>query len=240
MTDDNTTLPTSAQQVVIAINNLSSALTTGLLTLDADNLTSGTIPAGRMPALTGDVTTTVGTVATTIANTAVTAAKLATDAVETAKIKDANVTQAKLASGVAGNGPAFSAYVGSAQTINTGGATKIQFGTEEYDTASCYDAATNYRFTPNVAGYYLVTGRITTATAGVTQLVPFIYKNGSQAYGGANQTATNTYSGVAAAVVSMNGSTDYVELYGTPVTTNAALTTGTAACFFQAFLIRAA
>lgn len=42
-------------------------------TLDATNaiiataITSGTLPAGRLPALTGDVTTTVGTVATTLA-----------------------------------------------------------------------------------------------------------------------------------------------------------------------------
>lgn len=46
--------------------------------LNASNLTSGTVPAARMPALTGDVTTTVGTVATTIAANAVTNAKLAT------------------------------------------------------------------------------------------------------------------------------------------------------------------
>ena len=43
---------------------------------NAADLTSGTLPDARMPALTGDVTTTVGTVATTIANSAVTNAKL--------------------------------------------------------------------------------------------------------------------------------------------------------------------
>jgi hypothetical protein len=43
---------------------------------DAANLT-GTVAAARMPALTGDVTTTVGTAATTIANDAVTLAKMA-------------------------------------------------------------------------------------------------------------------------------------------------------------------
>lgn len=44
---------------------------------DASNLNAGTVPAGRMPALTGDVTSTVGTVAITIANNAVTLAKMA-------------------------------------------------------------------------------------------------------------------------------------------------------------------
>lgn len=55
--------------------------------LDASILTAGTLAAARMPALTGDVTTTVGTVATTIANNAVT----------TAKILNSNVTLAKIA-----------------------------------------------------------------------------------------------------------------------------------------------
>lgn len=44
---------------------------------DAADLTSGTLPAARMPALTGDVTTTVGTVSTSIIAGAVTNAKLA-------------------------------------------------------------------------------------------------------------------------------------------------------------------
>ena len=44
---------------------------------NAADLTSGTLPDARMPALTGDVTTTVGTVATTIANSVVSNAKLA-------------------------------------------------------------------------------------------------------------------------------------------------------------------
>ena len=43
----------------------------------AANLNSGTLAAARMPALTGDVTTTVGAVATTIAAAAVTLAKMA-------------------------------------------------------------------------------------------------------------------------------------------------------------------
>lgn len=45
-------------------------------TIDASQLV-GTIAAARMPALTGDVTSTVNTVATTIANSAVTLAKMA-------------------------------------------------------------------------------------------------------------------------------------------------------------------
>ena len=47
-----------------------------LTSLNATNLASGTVAAARMPALTGDITTSAGAVATTIAANAVTAAKL--------------------------------------------------------------------------------------------------------------------------------------------------------------------
>ena len=47
-----------------------------LTALNAGNLSSGTLPSGRFPALTGDVTTSAGSISTTIANDAVTFAKM--------------------------------------------------------------------------------------------------------------------------------------------------------------------
>jgi hypothetical protein len=55
------------------VSGLATVATSG----SASDLGSGTLPAGRLPALTGDVTTSVGTVATTIANGAVSLAKMA-------------------------------------------------------------------------------------------------------------------------------------------------------------------
>ncbi len=52
---------------------------------NAGDLAAGTLPAGRMPAFTGDVTTSVGTVANTIASSAVTNAKMANMADQTFK-----------------------------------------------------------------------------------------------------------------------------------------------------------
>lgn len=49
---------------------------------NAANIGSGTLSAARMPALTGDITTTVNTVATTIANSAVTNAKIANSTID--------------------------------------------------------------------------------------------------------------------------------------------------------------
>jgi hypothetical protein len=57
--------------------DLSTAQTLTNKSIDASEINSGTLTAARMPALTGDVTTTAGSVATTIANGAVTLAKMA-------------------------------------------------------------------------------------------------------------------------------------------------------------------
>ncbi len=63
------------------VSGLAAIATSG----SAADLSAGTVPAARMPALTGDVTTSAGTVATTIANDAVTNAKAANMATATIK-----------------------------------------------------------------------------------------------------------------------------------------------------------
>lgn len=58
---------------------------------------------------------------------------------------------------------------GTAQTMTTGVAAKLTFGTVHYDTEGMWDA-TNNRYLPNIAGYYRVTARLTwSSTGGVDQ-----------------------------------------------------------------------
>jgi len=53
----------------------------------------------------------------------------------------AAVSQAMLASGVAGTGPAFSAYLGSDQAIGYNVNTKLNINTEVFDTNNCFNTS---------------------------------------------------------------------------------------------------
>lgn len=112
--------------------------------------------------------------------------------------------------------PSFAATASGGQSIGATTAAKIQFATEVFDTNANYDNVTNYRFTPTVAGKYLVTVSITIGAISDGKLwLAQIYKNGSElARGGSAQGAIAAPSASIMAIVDMNGSTDYIEAYG--------------------------
>ena len=140
---------------------------------------------------------------------------------------------------VSGNMPAFSAYQSSAQTITGGSFTKLTCQTKEFDTNSNYDNATNYRFTPTVAGYYQFSAAMQVSTSASTSLVTF-YKNGSEfkrpSYLSGSSVA-NSNGGTA--LIYCNGSTDYVEAY-ILLGTGQALTASAFATWFQGVMVRSA
>ena len=162
-------------------------------------------------------------------------------------LPNATIVQADLATGVAGNGPAFSAYLGTSQTVTAGVATKIQFNTEVFDTASAFDSTTNYRFQPLVAGYYQVNGMVYGGATNLTALYCQINKNGTlYQYSSIFQVTTGVGSlplaSVLNTIIYLNGSTDYIELFGTISGTGTCTfttTTGTTN-YFNAVLVRAA
>jgi hypothetical protein len=142
---------------------------------------------------------------------------------------------------VSGNMPAFSATLSAFTTISNSTWTKIACNTEQFDTASAYDNATNYRFTPLVAGYYQISG-IAGYDAGVAQgtaMQVAIYKNGtlyrSINYNNSNLIAPNV--GISF-LIYFNGSTDYVELYG--FTTGGTTVGFSTASSFSGAMVRAA
>jgi hypothetical protein len=78
------------------------------------------------------------------------------------------------------NKPAFQAKLSSNQNISSGAHTKVQFDTELFDTDNTYDNSTNYRFTPGVAGKYVLTASVRVQNCGnATLYFVDIYKNGS-------------------------------------------------------------
>lgn len=115
----------------------------------------------------------------------------------------------------ASSGPAFKATGTTNQALAGSTWVKAQLGTETFDTDNCYDNATNYRFTPNKAGYYSfqTAARITHGDASAYYQYG-IYKNGTLE----NlliivtaQTSGSTYA--ASNLIYFNGTTDYAEFY---------------------------
>ena len=138
--------------------------------------------------------------------------------------------------------PAFSAYLGSNQTPTNATYTKVNINTIVFDTASCFNTST-YRFTPNVAGYYQIQAacRISASTSASTD-VWAIYKNGANFAELNIATSPAQFDNrVVSSLISMNGTTDYVEFYcyisGTGTLT---FNSGSNVAWFQGFLARAA
>jgi len=110
--------------------------------------------------------------------------------------------------------PAFSATLATTQTISNATWTKVQLDTEEFDTTSAFDLS-NARFTPQVAGYYDVQTHIRFAYSTMTQHNVSVYKNGVASKQTAlvrGQTSPSEAGG--SSLIYMNGTTDYIELYG--------------------------
>ena len=123
------------------------------------------------------------------------------------------------------NTPAFEAYGAEQSGISSNTWTKITFGTEVFDTAGEYDHSTNYRFTPQTAGKYFVYAGFSMYSETAYKAYVFnmaIYKNGSS-YRYTPNNANPSYDEserfvTANSTVVMNGSSDYVEIYGRCVT----------------------
>lgn len=182
-----------------------------------------------IPATTGSIS------ATYIAAGAVGTTQIAAGAVGTTQLAAGAVAQVDIATGVAGTGPSFSVVNGT-QSVPTSTLTKLQFNTEEWDTANCFDSTTNYRFTPNVAGYYQFNTTITIGGGSTSEVIVALYKNGAS-YKYVSDMTSTTYTTSNSTMAYLNGSTDYVEVYVSQATGGAKNFVG---CYFSGFLARAA
>ena len=117
--------------------------------------------------------------------------------------------------------PTFWAVLSGMQSISADAWVKIECDTEQFDEGGDYDHTTNYRFTPQTAGKYYFYGSFTADISYTTPsryLITF-YKNGSivnytRSSWIGNGDYANEVSPKTSAIIDMNGSSDYVELYG--------------------------
>lgn len=111
--------------------------------------------------------------------------------------------------------PAFSVHRNAVnQSIASVTITLVQFTHEEFDTNNNFDNATNYRFTPTVAGKYIITfsAWLLGLLNGET-FVTSIFKNGSLFVDGLQNVpgANADVSSIASALIDFNGTTDFVD-----------------------------
>jgi hypothetical protein len=224
----NTMLAASAYNTPGTIGS-GTANTGAFTTLSASSTVSGTgfstylasPPAiGGTAAAAGTFTTLSGTtsVTTPIVKSA-SSLTLQTNGTTTAVTIDTsqNVAFAKGFTVGATAAPSFSAYANANQTLTSNVSTKVILQLEEWDTASAFDNATNYRFTPTVAGYYKFDATLRWACTGAASGVWLaLYKNGSLYKRSFELGSLNSMQNgqiLLSEMCSLNGSTDYVELY---------------------------
>lgn len=158
------------------------------------------------------------------------------------KVQDGVVVQADLAANVVGNGPAFSAYRTGDFAITPSAMTKVPLITKDFDTSSAFDSTTNFRFQPAIPGYYQMSGALQAGGLTISAIVIALIKNGVEI---ATNTLQTTITGAThlsiSKLVYLNGSTDYVDLFGQ---INAASATsfagGQSKTYLTGFLVRAA
>lgn len=93
--------------------------------------------------------------------------------------------------------------------------TKVEFDVEDYDPEGWFDSTTNYRFQPDVSGTYFIDACVLHGNGtGADNIAMYIYKNGSEVYSNQVYQVSGTIGAMhSSGIVSLNGSSDYVEIY---------------------------
>jgi len=217
---------------VITSTKMNNILDQSTITATAVFNSTLSIASGKLLVAAGGITS------NELAANAVKTIAIEDNAVITAKILDANVTQAKLGPNVVGNGPTFRAYANTQTILPPNGFTKIILGAETFDTNSNFDSS---RFTPTVAGYYQINATFSTVTTSALGVLSCIRKNGSDYALGSGQVNAAAIRSTVSDVVYLNGSTDYVELFGFHGSSiNISSQTDSATTFMSGCLIRSA
>ena len=112
--------------------------------------------------------------------------------------------------------PILWAWMSGSQSMSQATWTKIQINSSTFDTTGDLDA-TNYRYTPSVAGYYDVKAIVNFDSPPSAYQYIAIYRNGSTylflAGNRFSSAQLNDWRLSGSCIVYLNGTTDYIELY---------------------------
>ena len=146
--------------------------------------------------------------------------------------------------------PAFSAYPTTVTTSlpNATYTAPIAVDTKQFDTASCFNASNAtvggipaYAFKPTTAGYYQIIGSVNWGSGAGSSNYLGINKNGTEFIDGPYVSITGSTVVTINALLSLNGTTDYIQ-FGVYQNSGSTRTTGTSIYqfYFQGFLARSA
>ncbi len=176
--------------------------------------------------------------ATNISSTALTTAAISTGNISASTINGIPVSA--LGSGASPtNVPVFRVTKnGTDQTLPTSTYTKLTWNTKAIDTYNSFDLA-NGRFTPTVAGNYLIHLAVgcNNATQAANACVASIIRNGTKVSQQVNRAAEFDVTANATVIVYLNGTTDYVEATAYNEATTASITGTTSYTYFEGSLL---
>jgi len=154
-------------------------------------------------------------------------------------LKRIDFTHIKGAGAGESNDPSFHAYNPQNGNIATSTNVVISNNTELFDSSSAYDTS-NYRFTPQVAGYYFLYANIRyqSSTTNFDRINLVINKNGSAILGARNNNKDYSTASVSG-IVQANGSSDYFDMQSYQNSGGTiAITTADEYTYFGGFLIK--
>jgi hypothetical protein len=140
--------------------------------------------------------------------------------------------------------PTFSVFTNTQRNISFATATKVLFDQKEFDTDNAFDSVFLNRFNPKIPGIYEINANVgVIGTSSLTNGQIILFKNGVLfKYGSVIQTTLGTNSVhmfPIAALVQMNGTTDFLEIYAfIGGTGTATVDRGADRTYFQGTLVR--
>lgn len=147
-------------------------------------------------------------------------------------VQNGVVTQSKLAANVAANGPAFSVYRNTSQTIST--YATVAADAKQYDTANAVSAGV---FTAPVAGYYQFNGGVVVSTTACTAVLRFSKNSGAEMYYGTYVIGNVNAVAHSALIYLAAGDTVAMQVQ---FSVSQSVATGVGGNYFQGFLARSA